>query len=103
MDKNQPFLQKIFWGVFLMVVAAVLILIGVSNLPLLIIIPLVLLVMGIWITVTGDSYFVRAWGIVLAAAGGLWLSQWFFPLSPYVVAGIFLAVAGLLIIVGSTK
>lgn len=103
MDKNQAFLQKITWGVLLIVVAAALISIGILQLPFLIVIPLVLLIMGIWTIATGASFYHRAWGVVLAVAGGLWLSQWFYPLSLYVTGGIFLAVVGLLVIVGSRK
>lgn len=103
MEFNRANIQNISWGVLLVVVAAALIVIGVSGLSILLIVPVVLLVMGVWIFVTGASYYMRAWGVVLTVAGGLWLSRWLVPVSLYVVAGIFLATIGALVIVGSRK
>ncbi|MBU7010654.1 MAG: hypothetical protein HXS46_08180 [Theionarchaea archaeon] len=103
MNQNQSFLQKISWGVLLLVIAAALILIGVLHMPFLLIVPLILLGMGVWILATGGSYYQRAWGIVVALAGGLWLLHIFTSLSLYILAGVFFAVAGILVILGSRK
>jgi hypothetical protein len=103
MEFNQASLQNIFWGILIVIVAATLISIGILGLPVLMIIPFGLLGTGILILVTGTSYYVRAWGIVMAVAGGLWLSRWVFPLSLVVTAGIFLAVIGVLVVVGSRQ
>ena len=103
MDQNQGFLKKIFWGVFLIVIAAILILIGVLKWPFLMIFPLGLLGVGIWITVSSASYLERAWGIAMALLGGLWFLSMVIPVSMYVLAGVFLAVVGVLVVVGSRK
>ena len=95
--------QNISWGVLLIVIAAVFILIGISGLSVLMLFPLILLGVGILIAVTGTAYYMRAWGTVIAAAGGLWLSQWFYELPFLVIAGIFLVVVGLLVVLGSGK
>ena len=102
MEFNQA-LQNIFWGILIVILAVALISIGILGLPVLMIVPLGLLGTGILILVTGTSYYVRAWGIVMAVAGGLWLSRWVFPLSLVVTAGIFLAVVGVLVIIGSRQ
>ncbi|MBU7019031.1 MAG: hypothetical protein HXS44_16090 [Theionarchaea archaeon] len=103
MEFSQASLQNIFWGILIIIVAAVLISIGILGLPILMIVPLGILGIGILILATGASYYVRAWGIVMAVAGGLWLSRWVFPLSLVVTAGIFLAVVGALVVVGSRQ
>jgi hypothetical protein len=101
MNFDRTFLQKMSWGILLIVIAAALIFIGFSGLSFFFIIPLVLLVMGIWVLVTGASFYARAWGVALALFGGLWLLRWTFSVSMYVLAGVFLAFIGLLVIVGS--
>lgn len=103
MNSDRANLQNISVGILLIVVAASLIVIGVYGLSLLLVFPVVFLVMGIWILATGASFYVRAWGVVLAVGGGLWLLQWVFPLSLYMTAGIFLAAIGTLVLVGSRK
>ncbi|MBU7046072.1 MAG: hypothetical protein HXS54_06505 [Theionarchaea archaeon] len=103
MEFNQASLQNIFWGILIVIVAVALISIGILGLPVLMIIPFGLLGAGILISVTGTSYYIKAWGIVMAVGGGLWLSRWVYPLSLVVTAGIFLAVIGVLVIVGSRQ
>lgn len=103
MEFNRVVLKKFTWGVLLLVVAAALLFIGVTGTPLIHAIPLVMLVTGIWILVSETSYASQAWGIIIAVAGALWLLTTFFPLSLYVVLGIFLTVVGALVIVGSRK
>ncbi len=100
---NRKCLQNFTWGVLLIAVAVALIYIGVSGVPILFVVPLILIAMGVWIIVSGGSYHDRAWGIVLAAAGVLWLSQWVYPVSWYSLAGVFLLVVGVLVIIGSRK
>jgi hypothetical protein len=101
MNFDRTFLQKMSWGILLIVIAAALIFVGFSGVSFFFIVPLVLLVMGIWILVTGASFYARAWGVALALFGGLWLLRWTFSVSMYVLASVFLAVIGLLVIVGS--
>ena len=101
MDFDRTFLQKMSWGILLIVVAAALIFVGFSGVSFFLIVPLVLLVMGIWVLVTGASFYGRAWGIALALFGGLWLLRWTYSVSMYVLVSVFLAVIGLLVIIGS--
>lgn len=101
MESGQPFLEKIFWGILLIVIAAALIVVWYTGLPVLLVVPLVLLGMGIWMVITGASFYNRAWGIAIALIGGLWLVRGFFSLSLYIVAAVFLVVVGVLVIVGS--
>ncbi len=103
MNQTQSSLQRISWGILLLVIAAALILIGVLRIPFLLIVPLILLGMGVWILTTGSSYYQRAWGIVITLAGGLWLLHVFTSLSLYILAGVFFAVTGILVILGSRK
>jgi hypothetical protein len=91
------------WGILIMAVAISLLLVGELHLSIIILIPLVLLIMGIWIVSIYTSFFPRAWGIVLSATGGLWLLHSVYPLSIYVRAGIFLVVMGILVLMGTKK
>jgi hypothetical protein len=83
--------------------AVSLLLIGLLHIPVLTIIPLVLLIVGIWIIVAFPSFITRAWGIILACAGGLWLLQSVYPLILPVRIGIFLAIVGILVLLGAKK
>jgi hypothetical protein len=103
MELNRAFLEKIFWGVLLIVIAVSLIVVWVIGWSILLIVPLVLLGAGIWMVVTGPSYYNRAWGVVIASIGGLWLLRGYFSLSLYIIAAAFLIVIGLLVIAGSRK
>jgi hypothetical protein len=103
MNSNRANFQNISVGIFILVIAASLIVIGVTGLSLLFVFPVVFLVMGIWICAAAGPFYVRAWGVALAVGGGLWLVQWIFHISLYVTAGIFLAALGVLVIVGSRK
>jgi len=101
MESGQPFLEKIFWGICLIVIAAALVVVWYTGLPGFLVIPFVLLGMGVWMMVTGAAFHYRAWGIVTALIGVLWLVYMFFSLSLYIVAAVFLVVVGVLVIVGS--
>jgi hypothetical protein len=103
MNLNRVFLEKIFWGVLLIVIAVSLIVVWVTGWSILLIVPLVLLGAGIWVVATGPSYFHFAWGVVMASSGGLWLLHGYFSLSLYIVAAAFLTVIGVLVIAGSRK
>lgn len=103
MHMDRKCLQNFTWGVLLVAVAVALIYIGISGASVLFVVPLILVVMGVWILVSGGSYHDRAWGIVLAVAGVLWLSQWIYAMSWYILTGVFLLVVGLLVIIGSRK
>ena len=97
------FSQKISWGVLLIVIVAVFILIGISGLSVLVLFSLILLGLGTLIAVTGTTHYMRVLGTVIAAAGGLWVSQWFDELPFLVIAGIFLVVVGILVVLGRGK
>ncbi len=101
MNLDQISLEKISWGILIIVVAVILIFIGVSGLPGLLALPLLVLGGGLWLFISSRAYHGRAWGAVVALVGALWLSRWFYPLSLYILTGILLAAIGLLIIVGS--
>jgi hypothetical protein len=101
MKSGQPFLEKIFWGVFFVVAAAALVVVWVTGSSIFVVIPLVFLGMGLWMVGTGASFYNRAWGIVVALIGALWLLRGYFSLSLYIVAAGFLVVVGVLVIVGA--
>jgi hypothetical protein len=101
MESGQPFLEKIFWGIFLIVSAAALVVVWYTGWSVLLVIPFVLLGMGVWMMVTGAAFYNRAWGIVAALIGALWLVYGFFSLSLYIVVAVFLVAVGVLVIVGS--
>jgi hypothetical protein len=101
MDSNHAFLEKIFWGVFLIILAAGLLLVWIANVPVIMVVPIVLLGMGGWVIITGASFYHRAWGIVLAVIGGLWLLRAYMVFPVYIAAALFLIVVGILVIVGS--
>jgi hypothetical protein len=101
MDSNHAFLEKIFWGVFLIILAAGLLLVWIADVPAIMVVPIVLLGMGGWVIITGASFYDRAWGIVLAVIGGLWLLRAYIMFPVYIAAAVFLIVVGILVIVGS--
>ncbi|MBU6996445.1 MAG: hypothetical protein HXS41_07600 [Theionarchaea archaeon] len=101
MDLHHAFLEKIFWGVFLIILAAGLLVVWIANVPVIMVVPVVLLGMGGWVMITGASFYDRAWGIVLAVIGGLWLLRAYIAVPVYIAAALFLIVVGILIIVGS--
>lgn len=103
MQLNRVSLQNMSWGILIIAVAISLLLVGVVHISMVIIIPVVLLIMGIWIVLTYPSYFPRAWGIILSVAGGLWLLHSVYPLSIYVRTGIFLMIVGILVLIGMKK
>jgi len=103
MELNRTSLQNMSWGILIIAVAFSLLLVGVLHIPIMTIIPAVLVIMGIWIVLTSTSFFLRAWGVVLSVAGGLWLLHLVHPLSMYIRAGIFLVILGILVLMGSRK
>ena len=103
MQLNRASLQDMSWGILIIAVAISLVLVGVVHVSLITIIPIVLLIMGIWIVLTYPSFFPKAWGTILSVAGGLWLLHSVHPLSIYVRVGSFLMVVGILVLMGMKK
>ncbi|MBU7015788.1 MAG: hypothetical protein HXS52_06340 [Theionarchaea archaeon] len=101
MDSNHAFLQKIFWGVFLIILAVGLLVVWIAHVPVVMVIPMALLGMGGWMIMTGASFYDRAWGIVLAVVGGLWVLRAYMAFPMYIAAALFFLVVGILVIVGS--
>jgi hypothetical protein len=101
MELNHAFGQNIFWGVLLILIAVSLIVVGFYGYPIFLIIPLVFVGAGVWIVVTGSSFFNRAWGVVIGLVGGLWLVHLFFSVPVVYIAAVFLAALGVLVIVGT--
>ncbi|MGC1122068.1 MAG: hypothetical protein WBA22_13340 [Candidatus Methanofastidiosia archaeon] len=101
MDSNHAFLEKIFWGVFLIILAAGLLVVWIADVSVIMVVPTVLLGMGGWMIITGASFYDRAWGIVLAVIGGFWLLRAYIVFPVYIAVALFLVVVGVLVIVGS--
>jgi hypothetical protein len=103
MEIPRESLQSMSWGVLIIACAVSLLLMGIIHISVFTIIPLVLLIMGLWITVVFPSFIARAWGVILASAGGLWLLHSVYPLIFPVRMGIFLAILGILVLLGTKK